>query len=303
MKKVILTALLVLGTTSAMATVSGDNSCQGNCPSTGGGTTTNSATGGAGGTGGTGVGVGIGMGGAGGTGIGYGGTAVSGSSSGALAGVVGSGNSSNTNANSNRNSNTQGQAQGQSQTAKGGNASQSQAVVGSGNSHQGQSQSSSNDNRSSASNSNSNANSGNNSAQSVTVNGDTYQASKIPVATAYAPNIAPTAVCMGSTSAGVQGMSVGVSIGSSWTDKNCMLLEQVRTTAAVLGDKETAAEMMCSVDAYREARARTGKPCGGQAPSTTSSSDKLPKAEPQKVASAEYTDPIVRSRLGLAPLK
>ena len=41
-----------------------------------------------------------------------------------------------------------------------------------------------------------------------------------------------------------------------------MLLEQVRTVAAVLGDKEIAAEMMCEVKAYAEARARVGKPCG-----------------------------------------
>lgn len=75
--------------------------------------------------------------------------------------------------------------------------------------------------------------------------------------------IAPTTVCAGTTAAGAQGAAFGISFGTSWTDANCMLLEQVRTTSVILNDKETAAEMMCGgVDAYREARARVGKPCG-----------------------------------------
>jgi hypothetical protein len=109
------------------------------------------------------------------------------------------------------------------------------------------------------------------------------------VATAYAPSIQPTAVCMGASSGGIQGMSVGVSFGSSWTDANCMLLEQVRSVAVVLHDTLTAQEMMCGSDAYREARARTGRPCG----------QKGHRANSEPV---EYTDPIIRARLGLPPL-
>ena len=80
-----------------------------------------------------------------------------------------------------------------------------------------------------------------------------------------------------------------------------MLLEQVRSVAAVLGDKETAAEMMCGVDSYREARARTGKPCGGKAPASTASTT----YDPIMTAAnkPEETDPIKRYRLGLPPLK
>jgi hypothetical protein len=82
-----------------------------------------------------------------------------------------------------------------------------------------------------------------------------------PASTAYAAAIPPTAVCAGSTSGGAQGAAVGLSFGSSWTDKNCMLLEQVRTVAVVLGDVAVASEMLCGVDAYREARQRIGNPC------------------------------------------
>jgi hypothetical protein len=98
----------------------------------------------------------------------------------------------------------------------------------------------------------------------VTVEGDTYIApaqERNPVATAYAPNVSPTALCALGVSGGAQGASFGVSFGGSYTDENCVLLEQVRTTAAILKDSATAAEMMCGLPAYKAARARTGKPC------------------------------------------
>lgn len=267
-----------------------DNSgCQGNCA---GGTTTNNITneGGQGGTGyggaggigfgGTGIGVG-GSGGAGGQGGqgGTGGTAVA--TGGAGGAVVGSGNSSNRNDLSQRQGQDQGQFQGQAQ---------------------GQKQSSNNRNNNSNSSNNSSRNTSTSygsvatTAQSLSVGGDTYQAAKIPVATAYAPNIAPTAVCMGSTTAGGQGMSFGVSFGTSWTDSNCMLLEQVRTVSVVLGQKDVAAEMMMAVPAYAEAVSRLkGKVAPAVAQVETGAGiERLPRAE--------YQDPIIRQRLGLPPL-
>jgi hypothetical protein len=101
-------------------------------------------------------------------------------------------------------------------------------------------------------------NNANNAAQStsVTVQGDNvnYEAKRIPVSSSYAPANFPTATCMGSTSGGAQGIGFGVSFGTSWKDENCMLLEQVRATASVLGDKDTAAMMMCGVKAYKAVR-------------------------------------------------
>jgi hypothetical protein len=141
---------------------------------------------------------------------------------------------------------------------------------------QGQSQSSRNTNSVRSSNSNSNQALGGNSyatsggniltqqGGAVTVEGDTYIApaqERNPVATAYAPNVSPTALCALGVSGGAQGASFGVSFGGSYTDENCVLLEQVRTTAAILKDSATAAEMMCGLPAYKAARARTGKPC------------------------------------------
>lgn len=115
-----------------------------------------------------------------------------------------------------------------------------------------------------------------------------------PRQTASAANVTvmPTAVCSGVTGGGASSAVFGVSFGTSWTDANCMLLEQVRTTAVILEDQETASEMMCAIDAYRDARARLGKPCRTKLATNTGA----------PAAQVEYTDPIIRARLGLPPL-
>ena len=241
---------------------------------------------------GIGVGIGVGQGGAGGAG-GAGGSAI----------VNGSGNSSNTIRSSNSNTNVNvNQSSSRSSVSNSGNSSSRSSAHQSQSQGQGQQQGQ-------LQYSYSGGNSlGQANGQSVNVGGDTYQAARIPVATAYAPNIAPTAVCMGSTSVGGQGMTFGVSIGSSWTDKNCMLLEQVRTVAAVLGDKRVAAAMMCVVPAYAQARAAVGQPCDSSTPQA-SAAKPVALVEPQgswtpaeRAAQYNGTDPIVRRRLGLPPL-
>ncbi len=209
---------------------------------------------------------------------GAGGSAVSTSGAQALAGanasagVIGSGNSSNhiRNSVSNRNSNSQGQGQSQSannhqsQAAKGGNANQS-------------------------------LNGGaNNSSQ--TVGGDTYSSDyRASASGAYAGTIYPTSPCMGGTSVGGQGMSFGFSVGTSWKDDDCNVRENVRTVSQVLNDPTTAAEMLCAANpVYAEARKRLGKPCAGVQSTSGKQADVTP---------VEYRDPIIRARLGLAPLE
>lgn len=125
-----------------------------------------------------------------------------------------------------------------------------------------------NDNNSTAnaqsnqSQSNDNSNS-NNSSQSITVEGDStvYKQARIPVASALAPTNLPTALCMGSSSGAFQSTLFGFSLGSSWTDKNCMVLEQVRSAANVLNDQEVAEQIMCSLKEYKEAREKLNRPC------------------------------------------
>lgn len=128
----------------------------------------------------------------------------------------------------------------------------------------------------------------NNASQAVRVDSP-----DVPVSTAYAPNISPTAVCSGAAGIGATGRSFGFSFGTSFTEENCMLLEQVRIVSTTLGDRAAAEELMCGVERYREARARMGRPC---------LVDSQPKD--QKVMNSTYDekDPFIRRRLGLPPL-
>jgi len=290
MKKTFAIAALVFSTGAFAAQT--NTGCQGNCPT--GDSITNQGGVGYGGNGGNAtagaVGVAIAGGGAGGSGGaggagGAGGSVVgSGNSSATGGAVVGSGNSTQ--------GQQQGQNQGQSQIAKGGNA------------NQGQSQSSRNDNRSSASNQNSNANSGNNAQTSVSVQGDTvtYQAPKIPVATAYAAGLtASNGTCMGSSSIGGQGMSLGLSFGTTWKDTGCDRRYNAQALAAV-GQAKAAVALLCQDADIAAAMEVAGTPCAKAEAKVVSVS-----AEQELIAAAvargETPDAIARARVGLPPLK
>ncbi len=273
----ILAATLMACASLAMATQPTQNPCgnSGNNCQTGGA----GGNGGAGGAGGSATGIGVG--------IGQGGSAsATGGSSNATGGTANSNNlnaNNNTNRNENRNTNTQGQGQAQGQMQ---GQAQGQVAKG-GNARQGQAQSTDN---------------ANNAALTVSVAGDVshYAAQeRNPVATAYAPSISPTAVCALSMSGGAQGSAFGFSIGGSYIDKNCELLEQVRR-ANDIGQKEVAAEMMMDVPAFAAAAKRIAD---RKAPKAAAPAGTTPVASVAAAQKAEYTDPIIRSRLGLPPLK
>lgn len=226
-----------------------------------------------------------------------GGTAIA---NGGGASVLGSGNSSNLNSNTNMQGQAQGQQQGQAAIGVGIGGEGGRAVSSS------SSGSSSTSGASATSNSGGNTMVGgrqdttnnNQSGANVTVTGDTYQAQeRNPVNTAYAPSIAPTALCALGVSGGAQGVSFGLSFGKSYTDENCVLLEQIRATATVLGDRATAAEMMCDLPSYKAARARAGKPCGQ--PATPAAKPAVSASAPAPTAVSGYTgnDPYVLKRL------
>lgn len=150
---------------------------------------------------------------------------------------------------------SQGQAQGQAQGQLQGQL-QGQA--------QGQAQVGINKNANSNSNSNANSNSNsvkstnlngqaqstenaNNASQAVNVGGDVYKAPDIPVSTAYAPNMSPSAQCMGVASGGVQGMSIGISLGKSYESTPCNQRELARIFFQ-MGEKTAALDVLCSMD-------------------------------------------------------
>jgi hypothetical protein len=143
--------------------------------------------------------------------------------------VTGSGNSNNTNV----------AAGGAGGSAAGGAAS----VSGSGN----------------ATSTNSNQSAGGSS--NVTVTGDTYEAPRMPVATAYAaPITATNGTCMGSSSGGAQAPGFGVSIASTWKDDGCeRRYNSIRLQE--LGNRKAATYLMCQDASVRVAMEDAGTPC------------------------------------------
>lgn len=130
--------------------------------------------------------------------------------------------------NHNKNQQNEKQGQSQNQTATGGSvgpisvkATGGQGGAG-GSSNQQQSNSSANTNSNSASAAN-NGNGSNNTTTETNV-----EASKIPVATAYAPTVIPTVTCFKGYGAGVQTAPAGVSFGGGKIDENCAILEAAR---------------------------------------------------------------------------
>jgi hypothetical protein len=119
-----------------------------------------------------------------------------------------------------------------------------------------------------------------------------YEAQKPAVSSALAPALsAGFDTCMGSTSGAVSSTIIGVAVGSTYVDKNCQTLKNTRELWN-MGQRAAAMARMCMDELNREAMELTGFEC----PQTTLAKLKL---EPIII----YTDPIVRARIGLAPLK
>ncbi len=103
---------------------------------------------------------------------------------------------------------------------------------------------------------------------------------------------------MGSTSGSANVPGIGIGFGTSWVDNNCKMLKNSRELWN-MGMKGAAMALMCNDPDNKAALEMTGYEC----PQSTKARNGNPAV--QKAASAEqeqYTDPIVRNRLGLAPL-
>lgn len=155
---------------------------------------------------------------------------------------------------------------------------------------------------------NTQTNEGNNSKQNTVVNvgGDHYEAPKIPVATAYAaPLTAANGTCMGSSSAGGQGVGFGLSFGTTWTDSDCDRRYDAQELRAQ-GHTKAATALLCQKASIREAMKAAGTPCPQDDSRKVATSEGLrATVEPTMHEKAvQYTgdDPIIRQRLGLPPL-
>lgn len=109
--------------------------------------------------------------------------------------------------------------------------------------------------------------------------------------------------CMGSSSGSVNAPGIGVSIGTTWTDNNCKMLKNSRELWN-MGMKAAAMALMCNDKDNREALELTGFECPQTAAKKKDKVATAPAASSVAMADGgQYTDPIVRARLGLPALE
>ena len=146
----------------------------------------------------------------------------------------------NTNTNTNRSTNTNRNTSSSTSTSAGGAGGSSTATGGSSTATGGSSTSTSKGGKGGIGNGGSAT--GGDSSTTVTVNGAVQ--ARNPVSSSYAPALTASAgTCMGSTSAGVSTMSLGLSMGNTWQDEDC----NRRRDAAMLiamGNSELAMALM-----------------------------------------------------------
>jgi hypothetical protein len=121
------------------------------------------------------------------------------------------------------------------------------------------------------------------------------EAERIPVSSAIAPSMNPTANCAIPVTGGISAASLAISGGTAYESDTCVTIEQAKVADA-RGERDVAGEIMCGLDKYRAARKAVGKPCGADVKAAAAPSDAQP------VARNGYSgnDPIVLRRLGIS---
>lgn len=104
--------------------------------------------------------------------------------------------------------------------------------------------------------------------------------------------------CMGSISLGLSLAGFGATGGTTMVDQACVRRLDAREFRA-MGLNDVALALLCQADANRRAVEATGHLC----PGTTAPLAKAPQHDVPALSDDEkYRDPLVRSRMGLAPL-
>lgn len=102
-----------------------------------------------------------------------------------------------------------------------------------------------------------------------------------PVATAIAPALSSSNdTCMGSTSLGGSSVGFSLSVGSTWTDDNCVMLKNAREIWN-MGFKGAALARLCMDTLNKEALEATGIRCPARSTTTTQSTQTASAAAPE----------------------
>jgi hypothetical protein len=87
------------------------------------------------------------------------------------------------------------------------------------------------------------------------------EAARFPTATAIAPAmVSSNDTCMGSSSAGISTVSIGISLGTTWRDDNCVMLKNSRELWN-MGLRNAAVARMCMDNENSLALEVTGVTC------------------------------------------
>jgi hypothetical protein len=85
-----------------------------------------------------------------------------------------------------------------------------------------------------------------------------------PASTAFAaPLVASEDTCMGSSSAGGQGVGFGLSLGTTWHDKDCVRRKDARELYN-MGQRKASLALLCQSDSVAAAMRTAGTPCPGR---------------------------------------
>ncbi|MNR83725.1 hypothetical protein D3C72_145100 [compost metagenome] len=127
--------------------------------------------------------------------------------------------------------------------------------------------------------------------------GGSYTVKNVPGVLAPSLTTTLSDTCMGSASIGVSAVGFGVTGGMTMVDDACVRRLDSREFRA-MGMNDVALALLCQSDANRKAIESTGRSC----PSVPKQDSAAP-VQTYSVSSAEqYTDPVVRRRMGLEPL-
>lgn len=114
------------------------------------------------------------------------------------------------------------------------------------------------------------------------------------------PLVSSNDTCMGSASGSINAPGIGIALGKTYTDDNCVMLKNSRELWN-MGMKAAALARMCFNAENRDSLEMTGFVCA-QTERDRKLAEKTGVQTATVVSNVEYTDPIIRARLGLTPL-
>ncbi|MNJ99240.1 hypothetical protein D3C87_170150 [compost metagenome] len=130
--------------------------------------------------------------------------------------------------------------------------------------------------------------------------GGSYTVKNVPGVLAPSLTTTLSDTCMGSASIGLSAVGFGVTGGMTMVDEACVRRLDSREFRA-MGMNDVALALLCQSDANRKAIEATGRSCPS-VPKPEAASPVQTYSVSMQGSAEQYTDPVVRKRMGLEPL-